>query len=99
MTQAQLAEARQACCTALLALKSSHRRADRPASDVLSQIISWAMGGDSEELLPLLTEELVLADEDPKAPAWNKEALAPDASFRVLIVGAGMSRLLAGHRL
>ena len=70
-----------------------------PAEEVLTQIIQWVMGAETEDFLPLLREELVLAHEDPKAPPWSKAELAPDREFKVAIIGAGMSGLAAAYRL
>ena len=70
-----------------------------PGPEVLRTITSWAMGIDTEELLPLLAEEIVLAGEDPKAPGWTKDGHAPDVDVRVAIIGAGLSGLLAAYRL
>ena len=53
----------------------------------------------SDEYLPLLLEELAFADTDPRAPEWRKDALSADRSLRVVIIGAGMSGILAAHRL
>ena len=49
--------------------------------------------------LPLLEEELAYRGEDRRAPGWHKDDVAPDVDFRVVIIGAGMSGLLAAHRL
>ena len=40
-----------------------------------------------------------LRGEDRRAPGWHKDDVAPDADFRVAVIGAGMSGLLAAHRL
>lgn len=53
----------------------------------------------SDEYLPLLLEELAFADKDARAPEWSKDAINADRSMRVLIIGAGMSGILAAHRL
>ena len=53
----------------------------------------------SDEYLPLLLEELAFADKDARAPEWSKDAISADRSMRVLIIGAGMSGILAAHRL
>ena len=53
----------------------------------------------SDEYLPLLLEELAFADKDARAPEWSKEAINAGRSLRVVIIGAGMSGILAAHRL
>jgi 4-hydroxyacetophenone monooxygenase len=47
----------------------------------------------------VLREELALAGADHRAPGWSKEEVAPDVPWRVAVIGAGMSGLLAAHRL
>lgn len=56
-------------------------------------------GGVTDAYLPLLVEELGIENPDPRAPDWCKPELAPDREFRVAVVGAGMSGLLAAYRL
>lgn len=70
-----------------------------PNRELLRAITTWAMGTDTDDLLPLLIEELVLPGQDPKAPNWTKGELSPEDDFRVAIIGAGFSGLLAGYRL
>ena len=70
-----------------------------PSSQLLTEIVQWVMGSETEDFLPLLREELVLAHEDPKAPTWSKAALASERPFKVAIIGAGMSGLAAAYRL
>ena len=53
----------------------------------------------SDEYLPLLLEELAFADADARAPEWNKDALDAGRDMRVVVIGAGMSGILAAHRL
>jgi 4-hydroxyacetophenone monooxygenase len=68
-------------------------------ADVL-RIMEHAVGGaDMDAYLPLLEEELAHRGADRRAPGWRKEDVAPDVSFQVAIIGAGMSGLLAAHRL
>jgi 4-hydroxyacetophenone monooxygenase len=70
-----------------------------PEADVL-RILEFAVAGsDMAPYLPLLEEELAHRGEDRRAPTWHKDDVAPDRDVSVLIIGAGMSGLLAGHRL
>jgi 4-hydroxyacetophenone monooxygenase len=71
-----------------------------PSEETLQRIMEFAVGGaDMAAYLPLLEEELTFRGEDRRAPTWNKREIAPDVAFRVVVIGAGMSGLLAGHRL
>jgi 4-hydroxyacetophenone monooxygenase len=70
-----------------------------PDERTLRAIAGWALGADVDRLVPMLAEELAAPGHDPKAPTWAKQQLAPGRDFRVVVVGAGMSGLLAGHRL
>jgi 4-hydroxyacetophenone monooxygenase len=71
-----------------------------PSDDDVLRIMQFAVGGvDVADYLPLLEEELAHRGQDRRAPTWRKDVLAPDVEFRVVIVGAGMSGLLAAHRL
>jgi len=101
LTDEQLAEARELALRTLIEYRDNGcRPAPVPSDDVLLRIMEFAVGGaDMAAYLPLLEEELAYRGEDRRAPAWRKADLAPDVAFRVLIVGAGMSGLLAGHRL
>src|SRR6185503_335709 len=64
------------------------------------RIMEFAVGGSGmDPYLPLLEEELAFRGDDRRAPGWHKSEVAPDRDFRVLIIGAGMSGLLAAYRL
>ncbi|MCB9725796.1 MAG: NAD(P)/FAD-dependent oxidoreductase [Spirochaetaceae bacterium] len=54
---------------------------------------------DLDRTLPVLKAELALDGADVRAPAWRKSTVAPERSFRVAIIGAGMSGLVAALRL
>src|SRR4051794_27506032 len=71
-----------------------------PSDEDVLRIMEHAVGGaDMAAYLPLLEEELAHRGADRRAPSWTKQAIAPDVSFTVAIIGAGMSGLLAAHRL
>jgi 4-hydroxyacetophenone monooxygenase len=98
LSENQQEEARELAVRALRRIRDGGS-VPSPSPEVLRAITSWAIGVDTAELLPLLAEEIVLTGEDPKAPKWTKDDLAPDADVRVAIIGAGMSGLLAAYRL
>ena len=53
----------------------------------------------SDDYLHLLREELGASGTDGRAPSWHKDEVNAEQPFRVAIVGAGMSGLVAGRRL
>ncbi len=72
-----------------------------PSAATVRKMMDWIAGIDiPEPYAPFLTEELHLFDPDPKRPDWSDPALkAKAAGMRVVVVGAGMSGILAGIRL
>jgi 4-hydroxyacetophenone monooxygenase len=101
LTEEQKAAGRALAATALC----RHRDAGAPPAPypdptALRALVDWLAGGTlTDEYVPLLTEELALEGVDHRAPQWHKDELAPDRPFRVAIVGAGMSGIVAGYRL
>ena len=74
--------------------------ADIPTHSEVRRMMDYLIGEHvSDEYLPLLLEELAFADIDARAPQWHKETINPGRSLRVVIIGAGMSGILAAHRL
>jgi 4-hydroxyacetophenone monooxygenase len=66
----------------------------------LRELMAFAIGERvSDDYLELLLEELALSGADLRAPGWHKDTVDPDRPFLVVIVGAGMSGLVAAHRL
>jgi len=66
----------------------------------LRPVIEYTVGGPvPDDYLPLLYEELGGEGDDPRAPRFRAGDLAPDRRMRVAVVGAGMSGLVAAHRL
>lgn len=67
--------------------------------DTLRELLGYISGGvEVDDYLELLREELNLG-EDLRTPTWTKDEVAPDRPFRVAVIGAGMSGLVAAHRL
>ena len=103
-TEDQLREARDLAFATLVRFRDTGCvPAPPPSVADLLRIMEFAVGGgadvDMAAYLPLLEEELAVRGEDRRAPQWHKADVAPDSDFRVVIIGAGMSGLLAGHRL
>jgi 4-hydroxyacetophenone monooxygenase len=101
LTEEQQAEARELALEALVRFRDGGcRPAPVPSDEDVLRIMEFAVGGsDMGAYLPLLEEELSHRGEDRRAPGWRVSDVAPDTDFRVAIVGAGMSGLLAAHRL
>jgi 4-hydroxyacetophenone monooxygenase len=97
----QQAMARALALATLTRFRDEGCRTARPLSDdQLAKIMEFVVGGtDMSEYVPLLEEELALLGEDRRGPTWHKADIAPDTEFRVVVIGAGMSGLLAAHRL
>ncbi len=70
-----------------------------PDEATMARLLLFATGGQpAGDYLELLEEELNIGN-DPRTPAWRKDELASDRPFTVAIIGAGMSGLVAAHRL
>ncbi|HJQ42947.1 MAG TPA: NAD(P)/FAD-dependent oxidoreductase, partial [Jatrophihabitantaceae bacterium] len=68
--------------------------------DRLRKLFGFLIGMDvSDDYLHLLHEEIGLSGEDVRAPSWRKDDIDGDRSFFVVVIGAGMSGLVAAHRL
>ena len=72
-----------------------------PSRATIQKMMNFIAGADiPERYVPFLEEELALEGDDTKAKHWGRDI--PEAAkkkFRVLIIGAGMSGLLAAIRL
>jgi len=96
----QVAEGRDLAFRALVRWRDAGGvPAPRPTLDELRAMLTWASGGAAvDEYLELLREELAV-DEDLRAPGWTVADVAPGRTFRVAVIGAGMSGIVAAHRL
>jgi 4-hydroxyacetophenone monooxygenase len=101
LTDEQLVAARELALQTLIRYRDNGcRPAPVPSDEDILRIMEYAVGGaEMREYLPLLEEELAARGEDRRAPDWTKADIAPDVTFKVLIIGAGMSGLLTAHRL
>ncbi len=95
-----IAAARALGVEALIRLRdTAPPQVHRPDLATLRTILTWVTGGaEVDAYLELLREELGI-DGDLRAPDWSAATLAPGRTYRVAIVGAGMSGLAAAHRL
>ncbi len=101
LTEAQLDEARQLALDALIRYRDGGCvLAQPPSHDDLRTLMSYTTSGETTDAyIPLLREELSIDGHDLRAPQWRAAEIAPDTSFSVAIIGAGMSGILAAHRL
>ena len=99
-TADQLALARSTALAALVRHRDAGAPpAPDPAPADLHTMIKWLVGPATDEWFDVLREELALGGADHRAPTWSKNEIAPDRPWRVAVIGAGMSGLLAAHRL
>ncbi|MGH8977790.1 MAG: flavin-containing monooxygenase, partial [Acidimicrobiia bacterium] len=101
LSDEQLADARALALDVLVRFRDQGcRPASPPDDEQLLEMMQYTVGGaEMRAYLPLLEEELAYRGEDRRAPGWQVADVAPAVDFRVLIIGAGMSGLLAAHRL
>jgi 4-hydroxyacetophenone monooxygenase len=97
----QVAEARALAVDALARYRDAGSEpAPSPDPGSLRTMIDYLVGGeDVDSYLELLEEELALEGADHRAPGWTKDSVAPDTPFTVAVIGAGMSGIVAAHRL
>jgi 4-hydroxyacetophenone monooxygenase len=100
-TEEQQATARQMAFDVL----RRYRDAGSPPPAAVSEhdlvaMMRFATGTEvMREYVALLEEELAVGGEDRRAPGWVKRDVSPDVAYRVAIIGAGMSGLVAAYRL
>ena len=101
LSREQREAARQLALDGLELLTDRRDELVGPVDDeTLRQEFAFLTGAPvSDEYLQLLHEELGLSGDDLRTPAWHKSALDPERPFNVVVVGAGMSGLVAAHRL
>jgi 4-hydroxyacetophenone monooxygenase len=96
MTDEQQQLAKDLSLDALRRLRDGVASANGGGADVLA-IVKWMTGDKAtDDYLPLLLEELDSSLDDPRAPKWRMPEGTP---FLAVIIGAGMSGILAAIRL
>ncbi len=99
---AEKAEVRRRAATALAAWRDAGcRLPPPPPAETIREMMSFLVGEPvPDEYVPMMLEELELDGEDARGLRWDEPVsqAAVDA-FRVLVIGAGMSGLLAAIRL
>lgn len=100
-TAEDFARSRAAAVDALVRYRDAGSPPVPPPDDAtIDSIIEWITGGDHvRDRLEMFREELDVRGVDGRAPEWRLADVAPDRSFRVAVIGAGMSGLAAAHRL
>jgi 4-hydroxyacetophenone monooxygenase len=101
LTPEQLAAARQLAFEALSRFRDSGSRPVPPIEGArLAEIVQYmAAGLPVEQYMDMAHEELALTGDDERSAHWRKEDVAPDREFLVVVVGAGMSGIVAAYRL
>jgi 4-hydroxyacetophenone monooxygenase len=99
MTPETEVQVREFCLQRLLAFRDGGRSVPgRPTSDQLHTLGTWLMGPMIEPYLPLIAEEAITAEEDLRTPRWHKDHVAAGRDFKVVIIGAGESGMIAALR-
>ena len=98
MTEPQQTLAKELAFNAIKQLRERNGASTAGVSDAdLGVILDWLTNSKaSADYVPLMLEELAPADADPRAPQWHMPAAT---AFSVVVIGAGMSGILAAIRL
>lgn len=93
-----LARAKEVALSALLDFRESgFKLAPEPNEEELVRLMQFITGPVDEDYVPMMKHELGIPSAG--APTWTKDDLAPEREFTVAVIGAGMSGIVAAHRL
>ena len=98
----QRARVRKQALNAIIAYRDrGHTLPPQPAQNDVRTMMNFVAGAEiPDHYIPFLRNELALEDDDPDAPEWGHTISdSTKQRFRVLIIGAGMSGILAAIRL
>lgn len=99
LTEAQKARVFDAAVTAIGGLRDGAGRPPQPSRASIRRMMNFVAGGDiPDRYVPFLLEELALEGEDHISDKGEDIPASVKSRFRVLIIGAGMSGLLAAIR-
>jgi len=102
LNEEQIARTKKLALATLKAYRDrGHTMPAAPSEDDVRAIMNFVAGAEiPDRYVPFLIEEIALEGKDPKAPHFAPAISENDKkNFRVLIIGAGMSGLLAAIRL
>src|SRR5690242_15805860 len=102
LTDQQRASTKERALAAIKAYRDrDHKLPRQPSFDDVRAIMNFVAGAEiPDHYIPFLIEELALEGKDPKEPHWPAAITeAQRKKLHVLIIGAGMSGILAAIRL
>jgi len=99
MTPEQQARAREVAVDGLARLRDERIVRVGTLPDATADRILAFLAGGRVAWVPTMRHELDLVEVQLGAPTWRYADLAGDREFPVLVVGAGVSGIVAGHRL
>jgi 4-hydroxyacetophenone monooxygenase len=71
-----------------------------PSPDTIREMMSFMVGQEvPHAYVPMMLEEMALDGSDARDVAWDRVPRAAREAFRVVVIGAGMSGILAAIRL
>jgi 4-hydroxyacetophenone monooxygenase len=96
----QVARGRTLAAEALIRFRDNGcKPAPDPTPAQLRALIEFVAGPSDDDYLRLFREELGLGGVDYRKPSWCASEIAPERTLKAAIVGAGMSGIVAAHRL
>ncbi len=99
-TAEQVAAAKEVAFAALKRLcDDGPSQGDLSDADLHKLLLHLTGGEVGEDYVPLLLEELNYPVPDARAPGWRVDSVGRRTPFSAVGIGAGMSGLLAAHRL
>jgi 4-hydroxyacetophenone monooxygenase len=101
LTTAERAEIRRKALPAILAYQAAGCEPRSLARELLLEMMSWLAGRPLDgRIVPMLFEDMQFEGADSRAVTWGDEVAAGDkAAAHVVVIGCGLSGILAGIRL